>query len=63
MFGLAFRYLVDEKGLGLTYKDIKNLYRDILTSNKFEVSFEKYTGLSVQMYEEQFYYRIPSILE
>ncbi len=53
MFGVAFRYLIE--GLGKTYLDVKSMYRDIASSRNFRESFEKYMGISVVYFEENFY--------
>jgi len=55
MFGLAVRYLLDEKGHGRTYIDVKNMFYDLLVTENFSVSFEKYTGMSLDYYEEHFF--------
>ena len=54
-FGLAVRYLLDSRGLGKTLNDIKAMYKDMLLTNSFAVSFERHMGISVQYFEEHFY--------
>jgi len=62
MFGLAVRYLLDEKGHGKTYSDVKNMFYDMLTTENFSVSFEKFMGFSLDYYEEHFFSMIENLL-
>jgi len=55
MFGLAVRYLLDEAGLGKSFVDVREMYRDMRKTVSFRESFEKFMGISVEYYEEHFF--------
>ena len=55
VFAVAVRYLVDPKGHGKTYVDVKNMFRDIGNGMTFTQAFEIHMGLPVSTYEEHFY--------
>ena len=55
MFGLAVGYLVDPRGLGRTYVDVKNMFRDIGAGMDFGAAFEIHMGISLENYRENFY--------
>ena len=55
MFGLAVHYLLDENGHGKTTTDVLNMYRYMHSSgNGFAYAFEKYMGMSLQYYEDNY---------
>ena len=58
MFGLAVRFLLDENGLGRTFPDVKALYLDMIETGSFRHSFQTFMGISVEYYEENFYWLI-----
>ena len=62
MFGLAIRYLLDEKGLDKSFVDVKEIYWDMRNTVSFRESFEKYMGISVMYYEEHFFELITDFL-
>jgi len=55
MFGLAVKYLLDEKGHGKTLLDVKNMFYDMLLTDHFKTSFETYMEISLEYFEEQFF--------
>ena len=63
MFGLAVRYLMDEKGQGKTLMDVKRMYEDLCTDRYlFAEVFEGHMGMTIQTYEEHFFDAIISYL-
>jgi hypothetical protein len=63
LFGLAVRYLLDEKGLGKTFLDVRAMYLDMNNTKNFRISFERYMGITVEYYEENFFNLIADFLE
>ena len=62
MFELAVEYLLDEKGLGKTFLDVKNMYKDMLLTGSFAISFQKFMGISLKYYEDNFFDLIEEFL-
>lgn len=54
-FELAFRYLVDPRGLGRTWLEIKYIFLDQRDGLSFAQAFEKRAGISLAFYEEHFF--------
>ncbi|MCP4725558.1 MAG: hypothetical protein GY863_11000, partial [bacterium] len=63
IFHLAIRYLMDEKGLGKTYQDVRSLYDDLLINNDFNSAFEQHMGITVEYYRENFFDLVRGILD
>jgi hypothetical protein len=56
MFHLAVQYLMDPRGRGRTYSDVKALFQAIGDENlSFSEAFERHMGLSELEYEARFY--------
>lgn len=63
MFGLAVKYLLDENGHGKTTTDVLDMYRYMSSSgNGFADAFEKYMGMSLQYYEDNYWDLITEFL-
>jgi hypothetical protein len=54
-FELAFRYLVDPRGLGRTWLDIKHIFQDMRDGLSFALAFENQTEMALAFYEENFF--------
>jgi len=55
MFGVVVKFILDEKGLGKTFAELKEMYRDIEISGNFNQSFENKLGISVDSLTENIY--------
>jgi len=55
LFHLAFRYLVDPKGLGRTLLEVKALFADIRDGIDFSEALENRLGMNRDYYEEKFW--------
>ena len=56
MFGLAVKYLLDNHGHGKTTTDVLDMYRYMAYSRDgFADAFERYMGMSVQQYENDYW--------
>ena len=55
LFGLAVRYLMDEKGRGKTPLDVKHMFLDSGSGTPFGEAFELHMGLTVEVYEAHFW--------
>jgi len=55
LFGLAVRYLLDEKGRGKTALDVKYMFLDTGNNLPFAQAFELHMGLTVQDYQDHFF--------
>lgn len=62
VFELAVRYILDDKGLGRSYQDIKNLFYEIRNGTPFTSAFSKNFGISLKFYENNFYDMIAAYL-
>jgi len=63
MFGLAVKYLLHEKGHGKTYDDVLDMYKYMASSYLgFPDAFEKYMGMSLKYYEDNFFTLITDFL-
>jgi hypothetical protein len=63
MFGLAVKYLLHENGHGKTTTDVLDMYRWMRFSRSgFADAFEKYMGISLQYYEDNFWDLITNYL-
>ena len=63
LFELAFRYLVDEDGLGQSLEDARDVFLDIRSGLTFDEAFEHRFGLSVAEYEATFLDRMEAYLD
>jgi hypothetical protein len=63
MFELAVRYLLDEKGQGKTFSDLKNFYEALKNGDSFNDAFESYMDISVAYYELHFFDLITGYLQ
>jgi hypothetical protein len=61
-FELAMRYLLDQRGEGKSYQDVLNVFYDIRNGREFTVSFEDHFGISVDIFQEEFYGRMRAYL-
>ena len=61
-FELAVRYLLDPDGLGRSPADVKGLYLSIREGSPFPAAFQKWMGLSVAAYQEEFWTRMEEYL-
>jgi hypothetical protein len=55
MFQMAAEYLFDERGIGATLGDLRDLYLDVRGGTLFAEAFENRFGISVADYEAQFF--------
>jgi hypothetical protein len=63
MFELAVRYLMDDRGLGKTYIDVKEMWQDaISTGRSFSEVFGSYMGISLETYESNCFVLITEFL-
>lgn len=63
MFELAVRYLMDDRGLGKTYVDVKEMWQEaISTGRSFSEVFENYMGISLEYYETNCFILITDFL-
>ena len=64
MFGLAVKYLIHENGHSRTTIDVLDMYRYMASSrNGFADAFEKFMGMSLQYYEDNYWDLITDFLE
>ena len=61
-FELAMRYLLDNKGMGKSYRHVLNLFYDMRDGKSFPVSFQNHFGISLSDYEAEFYDRMRTYL-
>ncbi len=63
-FGLAVRYLLDGRGLGRNYRDVKAMFFELAhRESTFPEAFEKYMGISLSEYEDTFFQRMDAYLK
>ena len=55
MFELAVRYIFTSNGFDRSILEVKNIFTDMLTSNNFSTSFEKYIEISENDYQADFF--------
>lgn len=63
MFGLAVTYLLDQKGLGKTPANVKELFVDMARGIEFSHAFQAQMGLTRALFQEQFERRISELLK
>ena len=55
-YHLAVSYLLDERGLGKTLADVKNMFHYLTSSGtSFENAFQIYMGISLNYFEEHYF--------
>ncbi len=57
-FELAVRYLLDPRGMGKSFQDVKWLFYDMREGRSFPAAFQEHFGISVGDYEREFYDRM-----
>lgn len=55
MFGATVTYLLNERGLNKTGLDVKNMYRDMAITGDFDLSFQKYMGMTTEYLKQNLY--------
>ena len=55
MYGLAVRYLLDEKGLGKTLINVKRMLEEMTISNDFESAFANQFGITLLQFKQNFF--------
>ncbi len=55
MFGATVTYLLNERGLNKTGLDVKNMYKDLAVTGDFDLSFQKYMGITTEFLEQNLY--------
>ena len=55
MYGLAVRYLLDEKGLGKTLMNVKAMLEQMTISNDFESAFAQHFGMTLDHFRQNFF--------
>lgn len=63
MFELAVKYLLDPAGLGKTKPSIRDILIDAGNGAQFTVSFGNQFGISLQDYEDEFFFRMREFLD
>jgi len=62
VFDITMKYLLDPKGLNKSYYDVLNLFYEIREGNSFNNAFQNNFGLSLTVFEVEFYDRIRQYL-
>ena len=62
VFDITMKYLLDPKGLNKSYNDVLNLFYEIREGNSFDTAFQNNFGLSLTIFEVEFYDRIRAYL-
>ena len=62
VFDITMKYLLDPKGLNKSYNDVLNLFYEIREGNSFDNAFQNNFGLSLTVFEVEFYDRIRAYL-
>ncbi len=55
LYHLAVKYLLDDKGLGKSYSDVKLMFEYMLINHDFNSSFEKCFGISVEYFRNNYF--------
>ena len=61
-FELAMRYLLDPRGMGRSYRDVLGVFLDSRDGVPFATSFQDHFGISLAVYEAEFYSRLRAYL-
>jgi hypothetical protein len=59
---LAVRYLLDGRGLGKSFPDVRNVFLDLRDGKPFSVSFQDNFGITISAFEIEFYNRMRAYL-
>ena len=62
LFELVVTYILDEKGMARSYKDVLSLFYDLRDGISFSVSFESRFGISVSDLEDEVFDRLRAYL-
>ncbi|UCH15274.1 MAG: hypothetical protein JSV22_04720 [Bacteroidales bacterium] len=62
VFDITMKYLLDPKGLNKSYNDVLNVFYEIREGNTFDNAFQNNFGLSLAVFEVEFYDRIRAYL-
>jgi hypothetical protein len=62
MFGVAVEYLIDEDGLGNSPEDLTRVMLDLAGGATFAAAFETHMGVSLSVYQEEFFDRMADYL-
>jgi hypothetical protein len=63
MFHLIMSYLLDMKGLGRTYGDVKRMFGEIAETNNFRQAFHNHFGVSAEDLKTDLYHRLREFLK
>ena len=62
-FDITMKYLLDPLGLNKSIQDVLNVFYDVRDGSAFGDAFENNFGLSLEVFEEEYYDRIKAYLE
>lgn len=62
VFDITMKYLLDPKGLNKSLQDVLNVFYNVRDGNSFSDAFEKNFGLSLEVFEDEYYDRITAYL-
>jgi hypothetical protein len=63
MFHLIMSYLLSEKGLGKSHKDVKNMFAEIAITNDFSQAFSNHFGITTKVLKQDLYERLRQFLK
>lgn len=63
VFDITMKYLLDPVGLNKSIQDVLSLFYDVRNGSSFGDAFENNFGLSLEIFEEEYYDRITAYLE
>jgi hypothetical protein len=62
VFDITMKYLLDPKGLNKSIRDVLNVFYDVRDVSSFSAAFRNNFGLSLEMFEDEYYDRIKAYL-
>lgn len=62
VFDITMKYLLDPKGLNKSIQDVLNVFYKVGDGNSFSDAFEENFGLSLEVFEEEYYDRMTAYL-
>lgn len=62
VFDITMKYLLDPKGLNKSIRDVLNVFYDIRDGYSFDYAFQRNFGLSLEVFEDEYYDRIMAYL-
>ena len=62
VFDISMKYLLDPLGLNKSFQDVLNVFYKIRDGDSFNAAFQNNFGLSLQVFEDEFYDRIKAYL-